>query len=42
MIKIGDRALILENFYDIIYNGEEIDLDQEALNNVQGSFDFLK
>ncbi len=41
MIIIGGENLNLNNFYRILYDGEKIDLDKDALIKVQNNFDFL-
>ena len=42
MIIIGERNLNLDDFYKILFEGEKVDLDSEALNKVQNNYDFLE
>ena len=42
MIIVGGRNLNLDDFYKILFEGEKVDLDSEALNKVQSNYDFLK
>ena len=41
MIIIGAENLNLDDFYKILFEGEKIDLDTEALIKVQNNFEFL-
>ncbi len=42
MILIGKKPLTAEDFYKILYTGEQIDLDPAALAKVNESHEFLK
>src|ERR1700709_2153236 len=42
MILVGQSALSLNDFSDLIYKHHEVALDKEALNKVNTSFEFLK
>ncbi len=42
MVYIGANELTLQDFNNILYNGELIDLDQKALEKVRQSHEFLK
>lgn len=42
MINIGAKALTADDFYKILYTGEQIDLDKAALTRVSESHEFLK
>ncbi len=41
MIILGGKNLNLDDFYKILFEGEKIDLDKEALKKVQQNFEFL-
>lgn len=41
MIEIGNGNLSLEQFSDIVQEGQSVDLEELAFNRVQESFDFL-
>lgn len=41
MIIIGGRNLNLNDFYRILFEGEKVDIDKEALKKVQSTYDFL-
>ncbi len=42
MVHVGDKALSLENFSDILFKGKKVDLDAKAIEKVDTSFKFLK
>ncbi|NQT78282.1 MAG: aromatic amino acid lyase, partial [Bacteroidetes bacterium] len=42
MVIIGGRQLISADFYKILFGGEKIDLDKNALEEVEKSYSFLK
>ncbi|NQT78513.1 MAG: aromatic amino acid lyase [Bacteroidetes bacterium] len=42
MVTIGGRQLISADFYKILFGGEKIDLDENALKEVNKSYSFLK
>ena len=42
MIFIGQSALTLNNFADIIFNHQEVAIDKDALNKVNINFNFLR
>lgn len=41
MIILGGKNLNLDDFYKILFEGEKIDLDKQALKKVQNNFEFL-
>lgn len=41
MVIIGGKNLDLNDFYKILFEGEKIDLDKEAIHKVQKNFEFL-
>lgn len=42
MVKIGGKKLRLEDFYRVLYKGDKIKIDENALSNVNLCFEFLK
>ncbi len=42
MYKIGNKNIILDDFYDILFNGNKIEISAKALERVDRSFNFLK
>lgn len=42
MINVGGRTLSLEDFSEIIYNDQKINLNPQALRKMEDSFEFLK
>ncbi len=42
MIIIGGKNLNLNDFYKILFEGEKVDLDKEALRKVEKSYNFLE
>jgi histidine ammonia-lyase len=42
MVIVGGKKLTLGDFERVLHGGEEIQLSEQALNNVQVSFDFLQ
>ena len=42
MVKIGNRRLVLQDFEKVLFQKEEVILDQEALEAVEKCYEFLK
>ena len=42
MVHVGERALSLNDFSDILYKGKEVVLDKAAVEKVDVNFQFLK
>ena len=42
MIRVGSRKLTQEDFYDVLFEGEKIELDAKSLEKVRTNFEFLK
>jgi histidine ammonia-lyase len=42
MYKIGSKNISLDDFYDILFNGNKVEISAEALERVDRSFNFLK
>lgn len=42
MVHVGDRALNLDNFSDILYKGKELLLDTQTVEKVEENFRFLQ
>ncbi len=42
MIIVGQSTLSIQDFAEIIFNNQEVSLDQTALNNVEVNYNFLK
>jgi histidine ammonia-lyase len=42
MVTIGGRKLDSEDFYRILFGGEKVELDEQALNEVERSYHFLE
>lgn len=42
MVHVGDRALSLDNFSDILYKDKNVSLDRLAVEKVDVNFSFLK
>ena len=42
MVHVGDKALTLDNFSEILYKGKKLTLDEQAVEKVDVNFNFLK
>jgi histidine ammonia-lyase len=42
MIRVGSRKLTPEDFYDVLFEGEKIELDQKSKEKVRTNFEFLE
>ena len=42
MVHVGDRALTLDNFSDILYKEKEVVLDTQTVEKVEANFSFYK
>jgi len=42
MLTIGNKNITLDDFYDILINGNKVEISAEALERVDRSFNFLK
>ena len=42
MVHVGDRALSLDNFSDILYKDKEVSLDTQTIEKVEVNFQFLQ
>ena len=42
MVHVGDRALSLDNFSDILYKEQQIALDALTIEKVDSNFSFLQ
>src|SRR5664279_2472037 len=42
MVDIGSRSLSIQDFSDIVLKSDKISLNQEALDKVDASFEFLR
>ena len=41
-VRCGTEPLTLESFYEVLFNRQQIDLDEEALRELDKNFEFLK
>lgn len=42
MIRVGSRKLTPEDFYDVLFEGEKVDLDAKSLEKVKTNYEFLQ
>ena len=42
MINVGEKALSLDDFSDILFKGKAVVLDKKAIEKVKVNFEFLK
>ena len=42
MVKLKEQKITIEDFYQILFGGEEIEISQEVMDRVKSSFEFLK